>query len=658
MKNIYFLILFLVFSFFGKAQNNYIKNSCLKKSADSLIELGSKMQDNSEFAASLRYFEGSLKIYQHLDRKKEIGDTFSYIALTNLYLGDYEKALDFYDKGLIQYKNIYYDKGISSVLNNVGGIYYYLGNYPKALENYKNAIIFQEKIGDKKIAAATTQNIGVIYSKVGDYINAMKYYNKAYNFYKKTNNQEFIAKSLNSIGYTYIETNEFVKAEKNLNQSHTIAKKINNKQVLTEVLSNLGVLFYKKNEYQNSLFNYNSSLKYANEINSLQYQTESKVAIGNIHNRLGENYKAIQFCKAGLKMAEKLGSISVKKDACDCLYDAYKSTGNNNLALNFYEKSNLFQDSLQSEETANKMMDMEFQNKKLLDSITYVKKAHLVQLKHTAEVEQKEKQRNMIIVSLLFILLIAVALWSRLNFVKKAKKYLQFEKDRSEQLLLNILPEEIAQELKEKGSVNARDFNLASILFTDFKSFTQTAEKMSPQDLVEEINVCFKAFDLIAEEYNIEKIKTIGDAYMAAGGIPVPDKNSLLNIVLAGLEMQEFVRKRKIESDLLDKPSFEMRLGIHAGPIIAGIVGIKKFQYDVWGDTVNTASRLESNGMVGKVNISESLYNHIKDDDLFTFEYRGKIYAKGKGEINMYFVEKRLTSLKPTITAELEFSYL
>jgi class 3 adenylate cyclase len=128
---------------------------------------------------------------------------------------------------------------------------------------------------------------------------------------------------------------------------------------------------------------------------------------------------------------------------------------------------------------------------------------------------------------------------------------------------------------------------------------------------------------------------------MAAGGIPKPDKESLTNIVLAGLEMQDFMSKRKINNEANNNPAFEMRLGIHAGPIVAGIVGIKKFQYDVWGDTVNTASRIESSGIVGKVNISESLYELIKDENRFVFEYRGIVNAKGKGEIKMYFVEKK-----------------
>jgi adenylate cyclase len=229
-------------------------------------------------------------------------------------------------------------------------------------------------------------------------------------------------------------------------------------------------------------------------------------------------------------------------------------------------------------------------------------------------------------------------LWSSLNFVRKSRAALKIEKDRSEELLLNILPEEIAEELKEKGSVNTQEHNLVSILFTDFKSFTQTAANMTPKNLVEEINVCFKAFDLIVEKYQIEKIKTIGDAYMAAGGLPHPFEHSFKNVLLAGLEMQEFITKRVAENKQNNIPAFEMRLGIHAGPIVAGIVGVKKFQYDVWGDTVNTASRMESNCEVGRVNISETLYDIVKDYPEFDFEYRGEIAAKGKGEVKMYFV--------------------
>lgn len=224
------------------------------------------------------------------------------------------------------------------------------------------------------------------------------------------------------------------------------------------------------------------------------------------------------------------------------------------------------------------------------------------------------------------------------QLLEEGKQTLEEEKSKTDELLLNILPAEIAEELKMKGEAVARKFDVVSILFTDFKEFTQTSEKLSPEELVHDINHCFKAFDLICEKYGIEKIKTIGDSYMAAGGIPVPDDQAVKQTVLAGLAMNQFILDERERMLAAGKVPFEMRVGINTGPVVAGIVGVKKFQYDIWGDAVNTASRMESHGEVGKVNISQFTYDLIKDEKEFEFEHRGKISVKGKGEIDMYYV--------------------
>lgn len=322
------------------------------------------------------------------------------------------------------------------------------------------------------------------------------------------------------------------------------------------------------------------------------------------------------------------------------MYEGYKALGNGNLALAYHEQMLFLTDSLKNEETAKGLQQMEFAKQVMADSLAQVEKELKVEMAHQDEVRKKDKNRNLAIGAGIFFLLLAAGFFSRWRYVKKSKAIIEKEKDRSENLLLNILPSEIAEELKLKGSADARDFELVSILFTDFKEFTQKSENLSAKELIEEINHCFRAFDHICEKFGIEKIKTIGDAYMAAGGLPVPSEFAVQNTVLAALEMQSFISKRIVEKRAKSEIPFEMRLGIHTGPVVAGIVGVKKFQYDIWGDTVNTASRMESSGEVGRVNISEKTYELIKGDKQFNFKARGKINAKGKGEVEMYFVEK------------------
>lgn len=195
----------------------------------------------------------------------------------------------------------------------------------------------------------------------------------------------------------------------------------------------------------------------------------------------------------------------------------------------------------------------------------------------------------------------------------------------------------MAEELKATGKAKAKSYTMVTVMFTDFKDFTNISEKVSAELLVDEINYCFSAFDHIIQKHRIEKIKTIGDAYLCAAGLPVSNYTHAVDMVNAAFEICDFIERRKKEKEAKGEMPFELRIGIHTGPVVAGIVGVKKYAYDIWGDTVNLAARMEQNSEAGKFNISGSTYELVKEK--FTCIHRGKIEAKHKGMVDMYFVE-------------------
>ncbi len=223
------------------------------------------------------------------------------------------------------------------------------------------------------------------------------------------------------------------------------------------------------------------------------------------------------------------------------------------------------------------------------------------------------------------------------KIVKDRTYDLQREREKSDSLLLNILPEATAKELKENGNSVPKHFDTVSILFTDFKEFTRISEKMSPKELVKSLNECFSAFDEIVERHNMEKIKTIGDAYMCAGGLPEENDTNAIDAVYSAWEIRDWVCKWNEAKIAQGLEPWEIRIGVHTGELVAGVIGKNKFAYDVWGDAVNIASRLESNSDVGMINISEATYEQIKLN--FECSYRGEIEVKNRGAIKMYFVE-------------------
>lgn len=211
------------------------------------------------------------------------------------------------------------------------------------------------------------------------------------------------------------------------------------------------------------------------------------------------------------------------------------------------------------------------------------------------------------------------------------------EKQKSETLLLNILPEAVASELKESGIVRAMRFSLAGVLFADFCEFTALSQTMTAEELVSELNECFSSFDRIARAHNVEKLKTIGDGYLCVAGVPAPRPDALLSLARVGIEIRDFISARRMGRMAAGGRYWDVRVGMHCGPLVAGVVGLHKFAYDVWGDTVNTASRLESAGAAGRINISQEFREHLPPTAVCV--PRGLVAVKGKGEMEMFFLE-------------------
>ncbi len=332
---------------------------------------------------------------------------------------------------------------------------------------------------------------------------------------------------------------------------------------------------------------------------------------------------------------------------------ASAGTGYKTDQLRLMQESKELQDQLAAKEAAIEEMTeaqmkasmMVMQQRFLLDSMIFrsgidslaAANAHLA-------LSEANSSRKFYIAAMIALLMLAGgALFSFFRARQSARLLeekniiIREEQQRSENLLLNILPSLVADELKKKGHTNARFFEDVSVLFADFVGFSKIAEQLSPQQLVSELDTCFRAFDHIIALHGLEKIKTIGDAYMCAGGLPNGGGSQMRDMVLAARDMQRWLSDWNIERLKNGQPLFEARIGIHNGPVVAGVVGSKKFAFDIWGDTVNIAARIEQAGEGGKINISGESYELIRE--FFPCTYRGKIAAKNKGEIDMYYVE-------------------
>ena len=460
----------------------------------------------------------------------------------------FPEAVRYYKRSLAIFEKAGYLEGVSNVLNNLGVIYAGLGDYSNALESYTRAVEIDEKLNLPERSSPSLVNIGLIYLDQGDYNKGLEYLMRELRYAEKLKNDIGIAKVLSNIGGAYSGMGDFPKSLEYYMRAVDLLEKISDQQDLAVTLVSIGIVYQNKKEYAKGLHYLQKAIPYYRRVGDQLGLSNALGNIGSIQLKLGNTNIALENCKKSLELAKGMSALSEQKMACQCLYEAYKAIGNDVEALRYIEEMKAVDDSLKAEEIATKLQQMEFRKAMALDSIAKEKEALRMQKAHEKEMRTEKQTRNWYIGGGVVFLLMAGAFYFRWRSVRKSRDIIEKEKGLSDHLLHNILPEDIARELKEKGKVESRNFETVSIVFTDFKGFTERSAKLSAADIIAEVNYCFEAFDVIVEKFGVEKIKTIGDAYMAAAGLPVSSDDSVNRAVKAALEMQSTI---DIASNLL-----------------------------------------------------------------------------------------------------------
>jgi adenylate cyclase len=577
------------------------------------------------FEEALKYHFDALKMFEQGSHKKEMGQVLAFIGQDYADGGNYSDALTYFSRALERTEPTGDLMATAYLHSVIAWVHTIMNNYPEATKSNLACLKISEQRGDINAVAVATSNIAGYYQNMENYPEAMKYYEKAIKALEQTNDKPNLAAVYVDLGNMSQVTGKQDEALKYYNMALAIGNDTKDPYLVAFSKQNIGRWHRERTDYTGALHYYLEAAAEYRAIANKNLLADLLCDAGTCYTRLNK-YKEADACFIEAQaLSADVGSPQIfstyygNREILDSAQGDWKN------AYFHYKQHIKKRDSLDSDANRKKSLQLNMQyefDKKEADA--------------TAEQEKKDIRqrtiRNSIAGVLAGTMMFLVVVYRQRNKISKARK-------RSDELLLNILPGEVAEELKHKGSADAKHFDEVTVMFTDFKGFTQISEKLTPTELVSEIHTCFKAFDDIIAKHNIEKIKTIGDAYMCAGGLPVANSTHATDVVGAALEIQAFMEQHSAERIKEGKEVFEIRIGIHTGPVVAGIVGVKKFAYDIWGDTVNIASRMESSSEAGKVNISESTFELVKNK--FNCVHRGKIQAKNKGEIDMYFVAEK-----------------
>ncbi|MEO6327282.1 MAG: adenylate/guanylate cyclase domain-containing protein [Ginsengibacter sp.] len=586
---------------------------------------------------------------------KQLSETIGYTKGTALALknigniyytqGKYLEAINYWTQSLTGFRTINDLVGVSNILNNIGVIHSIQGDYQKALANYLEALKAAEQSGNKGRIASSLNNVGATYAlRKETYDKALQYYLRALTLSEEAGDTNSIGTTSVNIGEVYSNKGNGVEALKYFNKSLKIYTASRDEVSIPYTYNAIAKEYKKEGKYDSALQFHQKAYATSRKVDKKLYMLQSLLGLANTYTAKGDAVTALDYYKKAEETGKEIGAIDELKDIYLGLSAVYSSVENYRSAFKYQSLYSNIKDTIYNIESDKKLANLQFDfdlQKKQGEINLLTKDKALQQL----DLKRQRLTRNALIGGLVLVFIILFILYRDNRNKIKTNKILDSQKAEIENLLLNILPPEVAHELRKTGFATPRFYEKASVLFTDFKSFTKLVDGLTPQEIVSELDACFIGFDDIIEKYKLEKIKTIGDSYMCAGGLSSGDDLHPINIVKASLEIQQFIRQRNESRKEMGMASWDVRIGINIGPVVAGVVGRKKYAYDIWGGTVNIASRMESNGEPGRVNISAAVYELIRHN--YACTYRGKIFAKNIGEIDMYYVDHEINNITP-----------
>ena len=599
---------------------------------NALIALSGKYL-GSDLQEAIRSGYKALGLAEEIDFQKGRAYAYKAIGLGNYYQANYPEAVVQFQNSLAVFDSISFKVGVANILSNLGATYFNAGDDTKAIDFYLRSLRISEEMNDKLRIATALNNIGGVYNnKPATVDKGLEYFLKALPIFQEIDNEAGMATASMNIGEIYKKKKLYDSAIHYFEASLAI---FDESVDATFPLTFLGEIYGERQDYNRAYSYHNRAIKIAESVDAKLELIQSIVGLAKTQKNYGDVHQSIASYQRAQKLAEEATARKELKEIYEGLSQLYARNGEFKRAYGYDTLLSAIKDSLFSNDNVTKiqLLQFNFDLEKKEDEIDLLTKDQALK---SVTIQRQRIVNYAAGITGFLLLIVLIGFYNRHRYTQKTNKIIKDERDRSKELLLNILPTETAHELETNGHAQTRFYESVTVLFADFKGFSHISRTLKPQDLVAELNDYFIAFDEIVEKFNLEKIKTIGDAYMCAGGIPTTNETHPFNAVEAGLAMQDFMIKRNAERKANGLDPWDLRIGIHIGPIVAGVVGKKKYAYDIWGDTVNIASRMESSSEGGRVNISSSLYDIVKDQ--YQCHYRGKIFAKNIGEIDMYFV--------------------